>query len=411
MENGNEAAKAFHTTCLGTLDKVVKKKSYDTTKLLWNMAANISVGPGNPVGDPGMQFDADTEPDPGAPGGRRMDEVSQHLKHVEDLWLAARVNEEAIDGVWDGMNKSMRSAVEAHERVAGAAGALAPPKLEQWVADTVEGRTSHHRKGLRAFPGEQAGVDLFTNSRVNAQGLDGRTGDPVSHSVTKEVDGRLLKLTMSVSGEAIYHICRRHTFKYFDFDDIKGVNNFWPAETDVEQVREIVEKTLKYIAQECFEYYLERSGIDVQSYETPGEVKLKNIPADDLTVFVMGTIDDVVEEEVGGVETVEAEAAEPESSRAKGKSKRGTKMLKALTKFTKKPGKEKGKDKGKAVETAMRTCWHYTGSINTIAPDGPSSQTFLSSELQNIKAVLLAPADTSGDQRTEPLRAAPARQG
>lgn len=408
MRNGNEAAKAFHATCLKTVDKVVRGKSYDTTRLLWNMAANISVGPQSPVGDPGMQFDADTEPDPDAPGLRRMDEVSQHLKHVEDLWMAARADEEKIDDVWGGMNTSMQAAVEAHERVAGAAGGLAQPKLEQWMADTVEGRTSHHRKGLRAFPGEQAGTDLFTKSWVNAEGLEGaRAGGPVSRSVTKEVDGKLLKLTMSVTGEAIYHICRRHTFKYFDFDDIKGVNNFWPVGTDVEQVRGIVENALSDIVQACFEYYLERSGIEVESYDTPGEVKLKNIPAGDQTVFVIGAIDDVEKEETGGGGVVEAEAAEAvepvesESSRPKGKSKR-VKMPKALTKFTARLGKSKVTPKGltgkaKAVEAAL-PCWHYTGSINTLAPDGRSSQTFLSSELQAIRTALLASATTGSDQ-------------
>jgi len=66
---------------------------------------------------------------------------------------------------------------------------------------------------------------------VGDQGLRERVSAMagVSQSYEKEVSGRHLKLTMSVTREAIEHICRRRTFKYFDFDDIKGVNNFWPV--------------------------------------------------------------------------------------------------------------------------------------------------------------------------------------
>lgn len=404
LHNHNEAAKAFHTTCLKAVDKGIKKKNYGTAMLLWNMATNISVGPKNPVGDPGMQFDADTEVDPDTQGGRRMDEVSRHLKDVEDLWMAARMDETRIAAVWDGMNQSMQAAVEAHENLAGAAGALASPKLEQWVADTAEDHTSHHRKGLRAFPGEQAGMDIFARNWQNADGLDGGT-DAVSHSFTKVVDGRQLKLTMNVTGEAIYHICRRHTFKHFDFDDIKAVNNFWPAETDAKRVREVVEGTIEHIVKECFEYYLERSGIDVENYETPDEVRLKNIPAGGHTIFIIGAIEDVEPEDAetvevgGGKEDLGAEVTQPESSRPKDKRKKGRmKLPKALTKLTGKLAKEKDKGKEKAVETAPQQCWHYKGIIHTLAPDGSSSQTFLKSELLAIKAALLASANASSDQ-------------
>jgi len=88
-------------------------------------------------------------------------------------------------------------------------------------------------------------------------------------------------------------------------------------------------------------------------------------------------------EAVGGGETVEVETAEPESSRPKGKSKRGMKIPKALAKLGK-LGKEKGKVK--AVEAAPLPGWHYTGSVNTIAPDGPSGRTFLSSGISGRRA-------------------------
>jgi hypothetical protein len=406
MRNGNKAAKDFNATCLRAVDQAIKKKvAHSTDKLLWNMAVNVSVGPQSPVGDPGMQFDPDTEVNPDVPGERRMDEVSSHLKRVEDLWMAARADEERIADVWGEMNTSMRAAIQAHERVAGSPAALAPltpSKLEQWVAETTDGRgTRHHRKGLRAFPGEQRGADMFRSTWANARGLEGLAGSDkvaATKSFKKDVGGRPVRLTMTVTDEAIYHICRRHTFEHFDFDDVKAVNNFWPVGTGVEQLRGIVERALLRVVEECFGYYIEKADIATEMYELLDAVELKNLPAGDQTVFVIGSIDDVEEVDEGEAGRGEEEVPEQGPSSAPEKSK-GSKLKRLVPKSLKKlgKGKAKGKEKEKVVETSQPTL-HYTGTISTLAPDGKSSQTFLSTELQRIRQALLAPANT-GDGR------------
>ncbi|GHG34511.1 MULTISPECIES: hypothetical protein [Amycolatopsis] len=283
---GRAGAREFWEACCDVAGpEVVGEAAGNPYKLLWNMAVNLSVGPPSPVGDPGIGFDADTEPDPDRPQQRKLDQVSAHLKKLEDVYFRLKAQPVVHDDDWREMTGHLRAAQSAH---AGLDGVLTAPKKEQWKHDKKT--KQHHRKGLRWWPGSKGGAMLFHQDREKPEDIQGYASSdkPVAKQTATSAGG--FSLTLTVDEAAVHHICQRHTYRHFDFGQAKAVNNFWPPKMDFSTATGRVRDTLPDITRICLEELIARESTGSTDSWIGQEVKLKNCAAGGYTVFCTAVI-------------------------------------------------------------------------------------------------------------------------
>ncbi|WIX88761.1 hypothetical protein [Amycolatopsis sp. DG1A-15b] len=283
---GHAGAQEFWEACCEIAgSEVVKAAAGNPYKLLWNMAVNLSVGPPSPAGDPGMGFDADTEPDPDQPQQRRLDEVSAHLKKLEDVYFRLKAQPVVHDEDWREMTEHLRAAQSAHRQLDGV---LSGPNQEQWLYD--EKTKQHQRKGLRWFPGAGDGAKLFQQERAIPEDILGyvSSGEVIARGKATTAGG--FSLTLTVDEAAVHHICQRHTYRHFDFGQTKAVNNFWPPGTGFSKVVDAVRAALPDITRICLEELMAGESTGSTDSWIGREVELRNCAAGSYTVFCIAVI-------------------------------------------------------------------------------------------------------------------------
>lgn len=144
------------------------------------------------------------------------------------------------------------------------------------------------------------------------------------------------------------------------------MNNFWPVGTTLQNVQDLAGAALPRIARECLEFHFRLGTLNPDEFEIPGEVRFTNLPAAGKVVFVLGAVNEM------DVKEIEEEVPVAASS-SKNKKKKASKSSRSTT-----------------TQTGVRqvTVFHYRGQIRTIAPDGPSSLSFMKIELQAISREL-----------------------
>jgi hypothetical protein len=90
------------------------------------------------------------------------------------------------------------------------------------------------RKRLRRFPGVDEGVQTFRAGQGIGEVLGAAVGVamPVASVITfnlQDSTNTTRSLELTVQPGALTHMCRRHTYQHFDFNQAKLVNTFWPV--------------------------------------------------------------------------------------------------------------------------------------------------------------------------------------
>jgi len=253
--------KWFWRVCMDLCGQALTDGAADanlSVKLLWNIPINLEVGPGRRAGDPGTAFDGNTVE--GEDGRRELDDVSRLLLAVEE---AFNPDDEMC---WCTMAAALLAAYNASS--AAGPGRLLRPNVEQWARDDVgvgETPPTWQKKGLRHFTEHDEAVTLFRDARAGASLADkarlaaidadahGEKAAVRCERTTATSRGTVFRLV--ATGEAIAHICRRHTYAFFVKEEIKAINNFWPEPLTFDQTTAAVDAMLADIARRAIEYW------------------------------------------------------------------------------------------------------------------------------------------------------------
>ncbi len=275
------AAKRFWTLVQHATSKEVKQQcGGKVIKVLWNMPVNLEIGPLKIIDESGIGFDANTEPDKDSsiPGARKMDAVSTHLKNVEDIFFQRR--DKGLEPEhWDSMTKELLKAFEAY----GDKTELATPNTEQWVAGP---HNNFQRKGMRRFLGETEGMQKFQRDREdnNAAKEIEDIGLEEIQPVKKTIGETNVLLKVVVTPKALEHFCTRHTYRYFNFNEIKAINTFWPEGTTINKMKEKLPSAMEHVATIAMEE-IERSFQDLEEIGSGANLEnLKDLHAANQTV-------------------------------------------------------------------------------------------------------------------------------
>ncbi len=201
-----------------------KQTKGDQDKILHNLPVNLIAGPKELLGDPGTSFD------PGTVSGNKSDDNVDHRIVDErsdflgrmvlafDKLEAARLensDDDAAKALAD-MGKSLMAAVKSLEYPAN----VQDIDPDLWLKH--EGRFSKKQPGI--YRDETVGTKLFTAARQAPAPIP--TGP--FNITAAAVNGKNIRLVLST--DAIDHIYKRHSYAYFDFDQIKLRNTFWPVD-------------------------------------------------------------------------------------------------------------------------------------------------------------------------------------
>jgi hypothetical protein len=296
------AAKAFWTAAQQAAGRdVLKDAAGNMQKVLWNLTANVEIGPAAVAEDPGTRFDPNTEPIPGdGEGRRRLTGESADLRDLEQVYLTAnRAHRPPTADEWNEMTRLLTEANKKHD--AFAAGAiLAPPRAEQWlkqVGDDAEGdqQVTWQRKRLRRFPGVAQGVQGFRAARALGEHLDNTVNGLMPNALVQPYQFQDFRrqqytLVLDLQPVALRHMCRRHTYQHFDFNQAKLVNTFWPVAQVAGAVTNhaTVTAALAQIARVAFET-MELDGI-LGDWEG-AKVTCVSVPINNATVFFIATVE------------------------------------------------------------------------------------------------------------------------
>jgi hypothetical protein len=274
---GSVHQQCFWRVCSELCDEKVTTAAAATNigvKLLWNLPINLEVGPLKRVGDPGAAIDPNTID---RDGRRELDPVSILLRQVE-----AAFDSESEDR-WCRMSQLLLDALTAADIPSGT---LPAPKTEQWVRHDFSGGVppSWQKKGLRHFPEDDEALTIFMKARKEVSPDDvllmASKDDAVVGKVTAGTEaGPPFKLVVTAS--AIRHICRRHTYAFFDKSEIKAINNFWPEPMTVAETAAAVMEMLPGIAT-CAIAALEASNADYYEWS---QVTLADQPVNGALAF------------------------------------------------------------------------------------------------------------------------------
>jgi len=206
----------------------LQRLPFDTA--LENLPFNLHYGPQKVIGNPGSAFDATTEE--GAGGARIESAMSALLRTFQSTYDQGFSDDgEALNtATWKRMTELLNDAKVLYQQGAGGL----ETSQEQWIL-VDEDDNIWIKKGLLGLRDVETCALRF-NKQDLYRGVEsnGALGH-VECSLTQNfplADGTAADVTIFVTGERLDHFCNRHTFKYFDFDDVKGVNIFWPPGTD-----------------------------------------------------------------------------------------------------------------------------------------------------------------------------------
>src|SRR6185503_3101695 len=105
-----------------------------------------------------------------------------------------------------------------------------------------------------------------------APGGDAAAAAAAAATVTRTIqceDGTV-DLVLGFTNNRLSHFVNRHTYRHFDFDDIKPMNIFWPANTDQAAVSQSAQTTLGEIGDKLVGQLDGPGG--KQTYEVQGEL-------------------------------------------------------------------------------------------------------------------------------------------
>jgi hypothetical protein len=222
-------------TAGGEMNEAVKGKerAEQIILLLWNMPANVELGPKIVAEDPGTGFDPNTMPDPKSeqPGARMLTPESDFLQQLEQTFLANR-DSGFEEEHWEAMTKLLAGALDAH----GSGTELADPLAEQWIS---LGNKRFVRRGLRSYPGLEHGEQRFQKFRESSELIGDLQDDLVNNAFTANFnleDGTPAQVNLT--NDALHHIYSRHTYSFWNpaaTGAAKSVNTFWPSGFDVRE--------------------------------------------------------------------------------------------------------------------------------------------------------------------------------
>ena len=292
------AAREFWKIVQAGIDQEIMTQlaSAPMTKVLWNLPVNLEVGPAAVAENPGQGFDPNTEAIPGGNGARRLTAESGSLQELERVCVPTLLrNHDYLPTAeeWTRMGQALTAASEAFDGYyaeSKSRGFLARPRTEQWVT----GDSGFQRKRLRRFLGAEAGRAKFAQNRaagnlqqaanadVAALGLAWPQGG--NYNVT-DSDGTVHAIAMSLAASQMAHMCLRHTYQYFERtpDAIKLVNNFWPADrvSTVTGYRQLVTAAFPDIARAMLDC-MEAAEV-LEEYE--GSITAVNVASGQDTLF------------------------------------------------------------------------------------------------------------------------------
>jgi hypothetical protein len=294
-------AKAFWTAAQDAAGPAVSKDAGgNMQKLLWNLPVNVEIGPAAVAEDPGTRFDPNTEPRPNdVEGRRRLTGESTSLQRLEQMHLAAyHPRRPPTADEWRQMTGLLKDAANRHKAVANDR-ILALPHPEQWlkqVGDDAEGdqQITWQRKRLRRFPEVAQGVTNFRAARALNENLDNAVNalmpQPLVQPYVFQVGQQQYTLILDLQPEALRHMCRRHTYQHFHFDQAKLVNTFWPTAQVAGAVMNhaTVTAALPQIAQVAFET-MELDEI-LKDWEG-AKLTCVSVPINNATLFFIATVE------------------------------------------------------------------------------------------------------------------------
>lgn len=235
------AATEFWDAVQAAVPKPVKEQTAGkTAKTLHNLPLNLEAGPKDPGGNPGTGIDPVTVA--GDAGRQAISPSSVALMKMDAAYRKLRLDPEGRAAGWKEMAKQMKEANKADP--SGTVGL----NEDIWF----ESGGLWYRKGERAFPGLEGGTQRFASR--DGEDVEDIAGYKKSETVVADTTrtcsrvapvkkdkgkrtpssaaGPEVTFTVEVKEGVLHHSCERHSYRHFDFGQIKGVNNFWPVEFD-----------------------------------------------------------------------------------------------------------------------------------------------------------------------------------
>ncbi|MBK8174467.1 MAG: hypothetical protein IPK66_04040 [Rhodospirillales bacterium] len=184
-----EATMGLYTLPAYTGNEFAKQSAQKfAEKALWNIPANLELGPANTIDNPGMSADPNTVPDLQEPRGRRMTFRSDQFAKIEAIGDQNEIN----DSDWTKMTVMLNAAVEHQTKVAHQGSVFSAPLTEQWEK---KGSSGFRRKGtpeavvsIYYFPGEEGQWDYFDEFEwmgVDTSGFTILSGAAASSHITQ----------------------------------------------------------------------------------------------------------------------------------------------------------------------------------------------------------------------------------
>ncbi|MCK9896910.1 hypothetical protein [Frankia sp. AgB32] len=368
------AAKQFWEAVQNCTTRELLSLTPDVTKILWNLPVNLEIGPAEILENPGASFDPNSEPSPEGDGRRILSAESAILKKMEDLFLpklagARPTGLSAQD--WKTLRDHLikaQAVYKADLQARGRDGILAPPRVEQWIEGTKtitpqEGPRvvvpAFQRKRLRYFPGQERARAWYVNrptpipDPANEFGaLGARLPIRERYDLTDR-EGRKHIVQVTMDSAALRHTCQRHCYTYFTWADadIKLVNNFWPQgrASTVDQYLTIISAALPDIAQAGLDHIL--AEFDEREQKLGRSITVVNVPHGADVLFFIADF------------TRDADLADADDSDE---------------------GAPDGD--GSNSEPAGDDPIVWALNLATVAPDGPSAESFPTQELKAAKA-------------------------
>ena len=292
-------------TVKGVPKEVLEQAGGNMATTLHNLPLNLEAGPTDPGGNPGTGIDPVTQP---VPGSDRQAHTagSAALLQVDAAYTELRLDPAKRAANWKKMADQMKIAhgasptrqVGIHENM--------------WFKSGGE----YFRKGERAFPGLVNGQERFAdngNAAIiqNIAGFHGsntvvatatRTCKRAQPSVrstkargrgTAAAAGPQVTFKVDITEDRLHHSCVRHTYRHFDFNLIKAVNNFWPGKDfDYADVLALAPDLANAIADHLRDQILDElanftDAEDVESQSITGH----NVKANQHQIFYIANLD------------------------------------------------------------------------------------------------------------------------
>lgn len=363
-----------------------------------NLPLNLEAGPSTKLvgSNPGTGIDPVSVP--GEQGGRVMSPVSAALLKLDDAYRKLRRGEGNPVTHWKEMAAQMRAAKKAH------ASEQIGHHREMWF----ESNKKWYRKGTRQLPGLEVGQMRFAeHSSPDKEEIRAHKKSPAlvcEKSLIVEVETETgtsrIRIRVPITRGVLHHSCVRHTYRHFNFGDIKAVNNFWPAGYDYSTLEALAPDFATAIAEHFREVVLDTfSGVTRDLWLLHGEeFAAGDLPVGNVEIFVIGS----PQWEQGGEEPAQA-ASEPTEGQASTEQEvedtwSHRKKARGRNTKAKKPAKAKKKDEKPATKPIAAT---YTIEMKTLAPDGPLAEAYTVEELRKLAVGVPPDADEELEEADE----------